>query len=61
MGQFKRSTTINGKYKSVVIIDGDLCDYETGEQIDLVSQLFNVYGDQPFSITTTSKIDIDLD
>lgn len=60
MAKFTKTRTIKGTYKSVVIQDGQFVDEETGEVIDLVSQLEDVYGEATFDITTNLKIDEEL-
>lgn len=61
MAQFKRTTNITGKYKAVSIVNGYLVDLETGEQIDLIEQLSAVYGEEPFALNTSNKVDVDIE
>lgn len=60
MGKFTKTKNIKGVYKSVVINEGQFVDEETGEVLDVVGQLRDVYGDNAFDITTTLKIDEEL-
>lgn len=57
MGVFKRSTNTTGKWKELCIVDGKFCDADTGEQVDIIGQLYAVYGDRVFSMSTSLKID----
>lgn len=61
MAIFKKSESITGKYKELIIIDGQFADPESGEAINVIEHLANIYGDQPFSLSTSSKVDVDLD
>lgn len=61
MGMFKKSVSINGKYKELTVVDGHFVEPETGEEINLAEQLESIYGNQVFSLTTSNKIDVDLD
>lgn len=61
MSVFKKTVTVNGKYKAIAVTNGEFVDYETGEVIDLAEQLENIYGDAPFSLTTSNKVDTDLE
>lgn len=60
MAQFKKSRTLKGTFKNVVINEGMLMDEETGEAIDIVSILSQVYGSNAFDITTSLKADEDI-
>ncbi len=57
---FKKTVSINGKYKSLVISDGNLINTEDGEVIDLIAVLSQIYGDEPFALSTSSKADEEL-
>lgn len=61
MAQFKKTTNITGKYKAITVVNGTFVDFETGEQVDLADQLFSVYGTEPFSLSTSNKIDVDIE
>lgn len=62
MSNFIRKVAIDGKYKDVIVSEeGKFFDWETGEEIDLAAQLFQVYGDNPFTISTTMKRDYKID
>ena len=49
------STTIKGK--AITIIDDKFADYETGEEIDLVSILKNTFGECPFDLNVVQRVD----
>jgi len=57
---FKKQTTYTGKLKQLKIFDGNFVD-ESGEVINLVEILANVYGDMAFDLSTTSKSEEDID
>lgn len=60
MAKFKRSTNLSGKIENI-ISNGDMfIDGETGEEINLFEILNSVYGNTPFSISTSQKIDEEL-
>lgn len=61
MGQFKKTSNISGKIKGLMIHDGVFINAETGERIDVVKQLQSVYGDETFDLSTSLKIDEDID
>lgn len=61
MGTFKKSINVNGKYKELTVVNGQFVDPETGDIVDLAKQLEGIYGDTIFSLTTSSKVDVDLD
>ena len=61
MAQFKKSRTLKGTFKNVIIHEGVLMDEETGEAIDFISILSEVYGANAFDIATTLKTDEDID
>jgi len=49
------STTLKGK---AITITGDkFVDYETGEELDMVSILKNTFGESPFDLTAVQKMD----
>lgn len=59
---FKKSINIAGKYKALnVTEEGTFVDVETGEALDLAEQLYQIYGENPFSLSTSYKDDIELD
>lgn len=55
---FKKTTKMNGKFKSVMVINGEFIDAESGEKLDLAQILSEFYGISAFSIST-SKQDIE--
>ena len=60
MAVFRRSTTLKGTIKNVVVHEGKFVDNETSEQIDLAQILADVYGNEPFDIATSLKTDEEL-
>ena len=62
MATFKETTTIQGKWKSLLCTEDGFADTETGEEVDIHSILLKQYGtDKEFSLTTAYKSDTDLD
>lgn len=60
MTKFKRSINLSGKIENI-ISNGDIfIDSETGEEINLFKILYDVYGNTPFSISTSQKVDEEL-
>lgn len=53
--QVKKLYKCDAKLKEVVIESGEMIDTETGEKVDLLNMLEQVYGSTPFSISATSK------
>lgn len=60
MGKFTKTKNIKGVYKNIIINEGQFMDEETGEILDVIGQLRDVYGENAFDITTTLKIDEEL-
>ena len=60
MGAFKKTESIQGKWKSLQCVEEGLADTETGEIIDIYEILKKQYGDKEFSLTTSYKSDTDL-
>ena len=60
MGAFKKTESIQGKWKSLQCVEEGLVDTETGEIIDIYEILKKQYGDKEFSLTTSYKSDTDL-
>lgn len=61
MASFKRSTSLSGKFKGVIVKDGMFIDCETSEVIDVAAILEKVYGNNPIDITTSYKADEELE
>lgn len=57
MIKVKKSESITLKGKALAVIDGKFADYETGEEIDIVSVLKNTFGEFPFDLTAVQRID----
>lgn len=51
----KRTTKTDIKFKDIRIVNGAVVDFETGEVINLIANLNEVYGDEPFTLTCTTK------
>lgn len=54
----KKSTTTSVKVKGAIVVNGNLIDEETGENI--ITILKETYGDVPFDLSTTVKMDDEL-
>ena len=59
MIKFNKSNTITGTMKNICVVNGMFVDDETGEVVDLVSMLQQVFGDSPFDMKVSRKSDID--
>lgn len=55
MYNFKKSTSIVGTFKEIIVNNGEFIDGETGEVLDLPSILEQIYGEKSFTITTKEK------
>lgn len=51
----KRTVKTDMKFKDLRVVDAKLVDFETGEAIDLIGNLSEIYGDETFSLICTSK------
>lgn len=60
MGKFNKVETVKGKFTGVVVKDNELVDAETGEVIDIIKILGQIYNDDEFDISTSSKNDVEL-
>lgn len=60
MAIFKRNITTSGKFKGIVTNGECFIDDETGELIPLAKILYDVYGDTPFDLSASQKLDEDL-
>lgn len=59
MIKFNKLNTITGTMKNICVANGMFVDDETGEVVDLVSMLQQVFGDSPFDMRVSRKSDID--
>lgn len=61
--KFSKSETVKGSFKGISIHEGIFLDDETGETIDLVQKLTNLFGgeDVVFDLSATLKTDEELD
>ena len=60
MAKFTKTKNIKGVFKNVVINEGQFVDEDSGEVLDIISLLKDVYGETAFDITTNLKIDEEL-
>ena len=51
----KRTTKTDVKIKDIRIIDGEVQEFESGKVVNLLSMLTEVYGDECFTLTCTTK------
>lgn len=62
MGSFKKSSSITGKIKGVVVHEGTLMYEESGEICNFIEMLTKAYGeDTVIDISTSQKTDEDID
>ena len=57
MIKVKKSESTSLKGKSIVITDDKFVDFETGEEINMVSILKDTFGEAPFDITVVQRFD----
>lgn len=59
----KRITKTDVKFKDIQIIDNQVIEFETGDKIDLIPILSEIYGAEPFTLSGTTKLEecIDLE
>lgn len=51
----KRTTKTDIKFKEIKVADGRVVDFETGDEINLIANLAEVYGEEPFTLSCTTK------
>ena len=51
----KKTIKTDIKFKEIKIVDQKVVDWDTGEEINLIANLFEVYGEDPFTLTCTTK------
>jgi len=56
MENFKKVTTTSGKFKLLTANGGKFIN-EDGEEINLAEQLEQAYGNTPFDISTSAKVE----
>ena len=61
MATFKKSESIQGKWKSLHCTEEGFVDTETGEEVDIHAILLKQFKDTNFSLTASYKQDVDLD
>lgn len=61
MASFKRTSAINGKFKDIAIVNGKFVDTETGEEIDVIGILNNVFHGNTFTLSASYKADEDIE
>ena len=61
MATFKKSISINGKFKMLAVQDGAFFDTETGEMIPVADIIESALGTgQPFDLSITQKTEDDI-
>ena len=61
MGNFKKSVSINGKFKYMTASSGKIVNPETGEEIAVAELIEQAMGQQPFDLSVTAKDEEELD
>lgn len=61
MATFKKTTSVSGSFKNLIVQDGKFVDEESGEIIDVAGILANVYGSNAFELKTSFKSDMALE
>lgn len=51
----KRTVKTDVKYKDIMIKDNKVVDFETGEEINLIGNLVEIYGEEPFTLICSTK------
>lgn len=57
----KRTTKTDVKFKDIQIVNDHVVEFETGEEIDLISVLNEVYGEDVFTLSCTTKLEETID
>ncbi|MBO6252057.1 MAG: hypothetical protein J6O49_00190 [Bacteroidaceae bacterium] len=57
----KRTIKTDLKLKDIRIKENQVVDFETGEVINLIANLKEIYGEEPFTMTVTAKEEEILD
>lgn len=53
----KRITKTDVKFKDIQIVNNQVIEFETGEIIDLISVLSEIYDEEPFTLSCTTKLE----
>lgn len=61
MISFKSSTSKTGKIKDIRIVNGEFVDDKSGEVVDLTAILGRVYGNEVFEMSTTQKVEDEIE
>lgn len=61
MGNFKKTTSISGKFKYLTAAEGKFIDKDTGEEIPVAEMIEQNMGATPFDLTVNSKSEDNLD
>lgn len=61
MGNFKKTTSISGKFKYLTAAEGKFVNPDTGEEIPVAEMIEQNMGATPFDLTVNSKSEDDLD
>lgn len=61
MGNFKRTTNINGRFKYMTASSGKFVNPETGEEVAVAEIIEQAMGEKPFDLTVSAKDEEELD
>lgn len=53
----KRTTKTDVKFKDIQIIGNHVVEFETKEVVDLISVLSEIYDEEPFTLSCTTKLE----
>lgn len=53
----KRTTKTDVKFKDIMIRNDQVIDFETGEIINLIANLKEIYDEEPFTLSCTTKLE----
>lgn len=51
----KRTTKTDIKFKDIRVVNGQVVEFETGDEVNLIANLAEVYGEEPFTLSCTTK------
>ena len=60
MENFKKTTTVAGRWKYMTAANGKFIN-EDGEEVNIAEQLEQAYGNIPFDISTSAKIEEEVE
>ena len=61
MGNFKKSTSISGKFKYMTAAEGKFINPETGEEVPVAELIEESIGSEPFDLSVSLKTEEDID